>query len=150
MSLGPWSRLAGAWHATYSLRGDPSFEGDSVSEASVATLLDGRFIRIDYTWSDRGKRQAGALLIGFEGTAALATTVWIDTWHNGTRMLISTGTMDDHGAIDVRGAYPTGAGLPDWGWRTQLQPSTDTWTMEMFNVSPDRDETLAVHATYVR
>jgi hypothetical protein len=64
-------------------------------------------------------------------------------------MLISTGSLEGH-AIDVRGAYPTGGGAPDWGWRTRLEATATTWAMTMFNVSPDGDETLAVNARYER
>jgi hypothetical protein len=150
MSLQTWCGLAGAWRATYSLRGDPSFDGDSPSEAVVTPTLGGRFVRIDYTWSDRGKGQAGLMLIGFEPVPGLVTMVWVDSWHNGPRMLISTGSLGDGRTIDVRGAYPTGPDSPDWGWRTRLDAAADTWTMTMFNVSPDGAETLAVSARYER
>jgi hypothetical protein len=148
MSLDSWSGLAGSWRATYSLRGDPSFEGDSASDATVVPMLGGRFVRIDYTWIDRGRPQTGALLIGFEPQPGLVTMVWTDTWHNGPRMLISTGSLGADGTIDVRGAYPTGPGSPDWGWRTRLETTGTTWTMTMFNVSPESEETLAVSAAY--
>jgi len=111
-------------------------------------MLGGRFVRIDYTWSDRGKSQSGSLLVGVEPTLGLVTTVWIDTWHNGPRMLISAGSLGADGTIDVRGAYPTGPGSPDWGWRTRLETTGKTWTMTMFNVSPEGEETLAVSAAY--
>ncbi len=150
MSLETWCGLTGAWRATYSLRGDPSFDGDSPSDAVVTPLLGGRFVRIDYTWSDRGKAQAGEMLIGFEPAPGLVTVVWIDSWHNGARMLISTGSLDEGLAIDVRGVYPTGVDSPDWSWRTRLEASASSWTMTMFNVAPDGDETLAVSARYER
>ena len=86
------------------------------------------------------------MLIGFESTPGLVTVVWIDSWHNGARMLISTGSLDQGRAIDVRGVYPTGVDSPDWSWRTRLEASASSWTMTMFNVSPDGDETLAVSA----
>jgi Protein of unknown function (DUF1579) len=150
MSLETWCGLTGAWRATYLLRGDPSFDGDSASDAAVTPMLGGRFVRIDYTWSDRARPQTGAMLIGFESTPGVVTTVWIDSWHNGPRMLVSTGAFDVGGAIDVRGAYPTGPGSPDWGWRTRLEATAASWTMTMFNIAPDGDETLAVRAEYVR
>ena len=104
MSLETWCGLTGAWRATYSLRGDPSFDGDSPSDAVVTPLLGGRFVRIDYTWSDRGKPQAGEMLIGFESAPGLVTVVWIDSWHNGVRMLISTGSLDARLAPSTCGA----------------------------------------------
>lgn len=142
------ARLAGSWQATYQLRGDPSFEGDSPSAATVAPLLGGRFIRIDYSWSDRGVPQAGLLLIGRGDGVGTAAMVWLDTWHNGHRMMVCHGTASPDGGIDVRGSYPAGPGERDWGWRTCLEPGEAGWTMRMFNVTPDGTESLAVAADY--
>ena len=141
---------AGPWHATYQLRGDPSFDSDSASTATVSPMLGGRFVRIDYTWSDRDKPQEGALIVGHEPTTRVVTVVWMDTWHNGDRMMICTGRATPGGGIDVRGTYPTGPASPDWGWRTQLDVDGVTWTMTMFNVTPDGQEALAVSAAYHR
>lgn len=150
MALEALLELAGPWHATYQLRGDPSFDGDSPSAATVAPMLGGRFVRIDYTWSDRGKPQEGALIVGCEPASGDVTAAWMDTWHNGHRMMICTGRTTPEGGLDVRGTYPTGPGSPDWGWRTRLDIGDGTWTMRMFNVTPDGEETLAVTAEYQR
>jgi hypothetical protein len=150
MSLGALVALQGSWQAVYQLRGDPSFEGDSPSHATVVPMLGGRFVRIDYAWSERGTPQEGSLLVGLEDTDGRVTAVWIDTWHNGARMMVCTGRPGPDGGIDVRGTYPAGAGAPDWGWRTQLTLDTDAWAMTMYNVTPDGDEMLAVRAEYGR
>ncbi len=149
MPLATLASLHGTWHAVYQLRGDPSFESDSHSIATIVPLLEGRFVRIDYSWSDRGKAQTGSLLIGHE-TAGPVTAVWIDSWHNGERMLICTGARAADGGIDVRGTYPTGPDTPDWGWRTHLGLEGQGWAMTMWNVTPDGEESLAVRAEYTR
>jgi len=150
MPLDVLGRLHGSWQAIYQLRGDPAFESDSTSVASVLPVLGGRFVRIDYTWSERDKLQEGSLLIGFEPTPGRATVAWIDSWHNGRKMMLSEGVLTADGGIDVRGTYHAGPGLPDWGWRTRLEVAADTWAMTMLNVSPDGYETVAVRAEYGR
>lgn len=150
MPLDVLGALHGTWQAIYQLRGDPAFEGDSTSMATVTPVLGGRFVRIDYTWSERDKPQEGSLLIGFEPTLERATIAWIDSWHNGRKIMVSEGARTDDGGVDVRGTYHAGPGLPDWGWRTRIEVVADTWAMTMFNVSPDGHETVAVRAEYGR
>ncbi len=47
--------MAGTWTATYELRGDPSFDCDTPSTATVTPILGGRFVRIDYTWDEEDR-----------------------------------------------------------------------------------------------
>ena len=150
MSLAALAALQGPWQAVYQLRGDPSFEGDSPSLATVVPVLGGRFVRIDYTWIEHHTPQEGSLLIGHEPDTGVVTTVWIDSWHNGVRMMPCTGRLGPDGGIDVRGSYPTGPGSPDWGWRTQIILDAGDWAMTMWNVTPDGEEALAVRAEYSR
>jgi hypothetical protein len=142
--------LQGDWQATYQLRGDPSLEADSASTATVASMLDGRCLRIDYTWSDKGKPQTGLLLVGREHGSDGATAVWLDTWHNQDRMMVSKGSITADGGIDVMGSWPTGDDGPDWGWRTVLSIQPAGWTMTMYVVTPDGEEALGVNAAYTR
>jgi hypothetical protein len=142
--------LAGAWKATDRLRGDPSFEGDSPSTATVTPMLGDQFVRIDYRWAQGTEPQDGVMLIGHEPASGIVTVAWMDTWHNGDRMMVCTGTASPDGGIDVRGTYPAGPGSPDWGWRTVISLEAAGWTMTMFNVTPDGDEALAVEAVYRR
>ena len=149
--------LAGDWTATYQLRGDPSFDSDTTTSATVTPMLRGRFVRIDYTWDEEDRLeeqgpQRGSLLVGFEADPApgIATVVWIDSWHNGQRTMVCPGVLIHSGGVDVRGSYPGGPGNPDWGWRTVLEPAGDGWTMTMFNITPDGEESLAVRAEYRR
>jgi len=142
--------LGGPWQATYQLRGDPSFEGDSPSAANVTSMLGGRFVRIDYTWSDRGKPQEGALIVAHEPDTDAVTAVWMDTWHNGHRMMVCTGGMRPDGGLDIRGTYGAGPGGQEWGWHTVIELAEDAWRMAMFNVTPEGQESLAVMADYRR
>ena len=156
-SLDALAALAGSWQATYRLRGDPSFDSDTPSTATVSPILGGRFVRIDYTWDEDDKLeedgpQSGLLLVGFEPEPApgTVTVVWLDSWHNGRRTMVCPGSMLPGGGVDVQGTYPGGPGNPDWGWRTVLRPDDDGWSMTMYNVTPDGVEALAVSAEYRR
>lgn len=148
--------LEGEWAATYQLRGDPSFECDTPSKATVEPILGGRFVRIDYTWDaddflqEHGP-QAGSLLVGFEAEPepGVATVAWVDSWHNGQKMQVWPGSLLNSGGVDVRGVY-SAPGDPEWGWRTILEPGGDGWTMTMFNITPEGEEQLAVRAEYRR
>jgi hypothetical protein len=140
---------AGTWRATYALR-DPAnaLSCDSESLATLTPVLGGRFVRLDYTWAFQGAPQEGSLLIGVEQAAGVATVAWIDSFHNGDRLMPCTGTADA-GGVDVRGTYPAPPG-PDWGWRTRLSAAPGLLSMVMFNVTPDGHEDLAVDAQYRR
>ena len=149
--------LAGDWQATYQLRGDAIFESDTTTHATVTSLLGGRFVRIDYTWDEEdvlkeNGPQEGSLLVGFEDEPApgVATIAWIDGWHNGGRIMVSTGVLLESGGVDVRGSYPDNPEYAGWGWRTVLEPTNDGWSMTMYNTTPDGEEALAVNAAYTR
>jgi hypothetical protein len=87
------------------------------------------------------------LLIGYDPKANLATVHWIDTFHNGSKVMACTGTIDADGTVDVRGRYAAPPG-PDWGWRIKiLAPTHDRLQMEMYNIHPGGEEEIAVRAT---
>ena len=142
--------LEGDWAATYQLRGDPSFDQDSPTSATVVPMLGGRFVRIDYTWIESGNTEEGSIVIGCEPDPGGVTVAWMDSWHNADRLMICTGRRTDDGGIDVLGSYPSNPPGPDWGWRTVITPQGDRWTLMMFNITPEGEEAPAVTAEYRR
>ncbi|HEX2076620.1 MAG TPA: DUF1579 family protein [Longimicrobium sp.] len=140
---------AGSWRGTSTLQ-DPhaGLADESASTATVTPVLDGRFVRIDYTWSYRGTPQEGSLLIGFQKKAGTATAHWIDSFHNGDKVMACSGPASD-GAVTVRGSYAAPPG-PDWGWRIDVTPGGDTLRIVHHNVWPEGKEELAVDSTYTR
>jgi hypothetical protein len=142
--------LAGRWRATYELRGDPRFDADVPTEAVVSPILAGTFVQIAYRWTESGTPQEGLLLVGLDPERGSVTAAWLDTWHNGHRMMVCAGEQLPDGGIDVFGTYPGRPGERDWGWRTRLEIADETWTMRMFNVTPDGVEAPAVTAVYGR
>jgi hypothetical protein len=141
---------AGTWHGTNVLQ-DPEMglqpeTTDSI--ARVTPVLDGRFVRIDYTWACQGAPQSGSMLIGHQKKAGVVTMHWIDTWHNGEKVMALEGASARE-AIDVRGSYAVPS-HPDWGWRIRLEASAGSLAVHMWNVSPEGQEYPAVDARYGR
>lgn len=160
-SLDRLAALQGDWRATYKLRGDPSFDSDTPSTATVAPILGGRFVRIDYSWDaddflqEQGP-QHGSLLIGHELDTEPApgpvTVIWIDSWHQQRTAMVCKGTLLESGGVDVFGTWGGGDDSPPWGWRTRIEPADgeDGWSMRMWVVTPAGDEAPAVDADYRR
>ena len=140
----------GDWTGTNDLQ-DPEYDSasTSASRATVTSLMEGLFVRIDYTWTYREKPQWGSLLVGFHPEPAEATVVGIDSWHNGRSSMMCRGSRRDDGVLDVRGSYGAGDG-PDWGWRTEIRPDADALRWVMYNVTPAGEEVLAVEETLRR
>jgi hypothetical protein len=114
----------------------------------VSPVLDGRFVRLEYTWSYQGTAQAGSLLVGREREPDVIAAIWIDSWHMSDKLMVCRGTVDAGGRLSVRGPYEAPPG-PDWGWRIDVVPAPDRLAVVMWNVTPDGDEAVAVEASYV-
>jgi len=141
---------AGTWQGTSTLE-DPhnGIAEESASSATVTPVLDGRFVRIDYAWSYGGKPQEGSLLLGWQKKTETATGHWIDSFHNGDKVMACSGTAPVDGTLSVRGAYAAPPG-PDWGWRIDVTPGEETLRIVHYNVWPEGKEELAVDSTYTR
>jgi hypothetical protein len=141
---------AGGWVGTSRLQ-DPHSDvpDESHSTVTITTVLGGRFLRLDYDWAYRGAPQQGSLLIGHETPESAVTAQWIDTWHMGDKVMSCRGTVEEDGAISVRGSYAAPPG-PDWGWRTVITPGAQRLRLVMYNITPDGKEELAVEGEYAR
>jgi len=114
--LSKLGQCVGAWRGVNRLQ-DPhtGAPDDSAGAVAVTTLLEGRFVRMDYTWAYQGTDQEGSLLIGYQSDRARVTVHWIDSWH------MSDGVMPCEGgsrpgrvdcrAWELRGAARSGLGL---------------------------------------
>jgi hypothetical protein len=138
----------GNWSGEYRLWLDPDKPADvSRTELRVTPELDGRFVRLDYTWSAMGDAAAGVLLLGLDARSGAVTCAWIDSFHSSRSILFSEGAAGD-GVIRVTGRYADPSGGPDWGWRTELEPAGERLLMRAFNIWPDGREDRAVEADY--
>lgn len=149
----PLGGVTGAWAGEYKLwldPADPAIECPTTAEVDAAA--NGRFLVIRYTWSFDGKPHDGLILVGADEKAGELNAQWVDSFHNGDRIMSCSGRAPAEDAeVSVLGSYaaPTG---PDWGWRTLLEHSTrdDVLRMVMYNIQPGEAEQLAVEAVYRR
>ncbi|MCW7480241.1 DUF1579 domain-containing protein [Leptospira kanakyensis] len=124
---------------------------ESNAEATITTLLDGRFISIDYRSSLDGKPFVGKMILGFDIPYQRYTSSWIDSFHMGTQIMLSSGEGDEKG-FSVLGSY----GNPEygeklWGWRTEIQFIGDKeFSLTAFNISPEGEEAKATETFYKR
>ena len=142
------THLFGNWNGTNSLWLSPDEPArTSDSTLSISPAVKGKFVEVNYTWTESDHDQEGILLIGYESKRELTTAVWADSWHMGEKIMICQGTLTEDGAVDVRGHYqaPTG---PDWGWRIVLQAVENELHFVMYNIWPNGKEDLAVKAIY--
>jgi hypothetical protein len=140
--------IVGNYKGANRLHYPPDSEPDETpSNLNLASILNGRFVRIDYTWSYKNAPQEGSMLIGFDPKENLATIHWIDTWHMSNKVLALQGVAESDGSINVLGSYPAPPD-PDWGWRIVIKPGNKSLNIAMFNISPQGDEEPAVEASY--
>lgn len=143
---------AGAWTGSNTLH-DPHSGKPESSDATawITPVLDGRFVRMDYTWGYQGRPQLGSLLLGHrrKPEPGILTGHWIDTWHNGDNVMVFEGAAGAGPGIDIRGSYPAPPD-PDWGWRIVILPDGDALRVLMHNVTPAGEEAMAVEARYTR
>ncbi len=128
--------IAGRWSGDTELYLDPSAPPElSHIDATIETLLGGRWIRIDYRGTAMAQPHAGVLLLGFHRDANVFEAAWIDSFHTGTSMMMSVGEPLADDAVSVLGSYAAGGAR--WGWRTTLRRTPSELVIESFNITPD-------------
>jgi hypothetical protein len=140
---------AGKWHGTNRLH-DPNTQQpeDTPSTLVITPVLDGRFVRLEYTWRWQGQPQSGAMLVGHENEANVDTAYWVDTWHMGDKGLLSRGPAGDGAVITVVGSFAAPPG-PDWGWDIVLTPKAgESFEIVMHVYTPEGEQGPAVEARY--
>ena len=146
------ARMAGAWEGTSKLWLDPDQapEGTPI-RGTLKPVLDGLFLVHEYDGTAMGKPQRGLMIIGHFLGEDRWMSAWVDSFHNGTRILNSHGSAGaDAHVPDMLGNYPAPPG-PDWGWRTTFDLKTDDQlVITMFNLDPEGNEAKAVEIDYRR
>jgi Protein of unknown function (DUF1579) len=147
-------KLIGHWTGTNRLYrpwlNPPDAESESESSATVDEVAMGKFITIEYTWSLDGQPQAGFMLLGRENNNEEVKATWVDSWHMSDKSMVFDGGIDANGVVNVRGSYAAPPG-PDWGWRIVIEATSDnSFTIVMYNITPDGEQSLAVESRYTR
>ncbi len=128
----------------------PQKEHISNSLLSAREVAQGKFLELTYSWSHEGKDQEGVLLLGHDTDKNIATAAWIDSWHQSSRVMALSGSVDDEGAADLLGSYEAPPD-PNWLWRIIVTPISATeMGITMFTFPPGGKEEVAVRMDYRR
>lgn len=140
---------AGDWRGESQLVLSPGRPAEvSESTMAVTPILQGRFVRVEQTWSRNNAEQQGVLLVGFDPKSGALSGHWVDTFHMGHAVMALAGSSTDGDTLDLLGSYAAPPG-PDWGWRIVVEPKpNETLGITMFNIDPEGQEALAVKAEY--
>ena len=125
------------------------FEKDVLADESpvkgiISSVLGSRFVSYDYQGSLDGKVFEGKMTIGFDIPYQKFTACWIDSFHMGTQIMLSSGNATDNG-FSILGTY----GSPEygeklWGWRTELEIiNKNEIILSAYNISPEGEEAKA-------
>lgn len=145
--------MAGEWEGDCKTWFEPGKLGDeSPVKGTMRLVLDGMFLLHEYEGSLQGAPMKGLAIIGYSMAEQQWQVSWINSFHNGTRIMHSTG---DEGAPqdqpNVLGSYPPGDGSPDWGWRTKLElRGPDNLVITHYNITPEGEEDPGVEIDYRR
>jgi hypothetical protein len=156
MQSGPHAllaRMVGTWIGT----ARTWFEADDLADTSevrgvIRPVLAGRFVMHEYTGVLAGHTMQGIALHGYALLEERFETAWIDSCHNGTRIMLSRQDRPPGDSVaSVLGSYPVPGG-PDWGWRTEVDVSQcpDELTIQHFNITPTGEEAIGVEFRYRR
>lgn len=142
---GNWSGKVKTWFEPNKLADTSPIEGE------IHPILDGMFVLHRYSGSLQGKPMTGMATIGYSLAEREFQVSWVNSFHNGTRIMLSVGAADDVvEKFSVKGSYPAGEG-PDWGWRTEFHlRSADNLVISHYNIMPEGQEDLAVEIDYRR
>ncbi|WP_159478199.1 DUF1579 domain-containing protein [Dyadobacter sp. 3J3] len=144
MLIGSWEGITRTWF-------EPDVLADeSPAIATVRSVLDGRFVIHEYKGSLNGNPFEGMAVYGFDIQNNTVQSSWIDSFHMGTGIMLSTGLPIDNG-FSVLGSY----GSPDmpepWGWRTVVELiDADNLIITACNISPEGQEDKATETKYFR
>lgn len=144
-------KLVGRWEGTC----QTWFEPDKLADTSdvhgeFTSVLDGKFLRHQYSGRLKEKPRSGEELLAFNSVTRLFQITWIDSFHMNYAIMISGGPATSAG-FSVKGNYDVGEGHPPWGWRTDYELANDRELLiTAYNISPEGEQAKAIQTRYRR
>jgi hypothetical protein len=148
----PYNSLSGEWKGTKRvyLNGENGPVHESRSRLTIAAAARDCYLMLAYTWKFEAAPHEGVMLLGYDEQQNAATAAWGDSWHMSRKIMHCSGEINGNGIFDVRGSYEAPPG-PDWGWGITLGvKKPDAMEIEMFNYSPEGEQSIAVRAAFAR
>lgn len=143
--------MEGQWKGTCRTWFEPGKLADeSRMEGSIRRILNGDFLRHEYSATLQGKPRTGEETLMFNPVKKKFEASWIDSFHMNYGIMFSVGDATEDGFF-VRGSYDVAPNSPPWGWKTVYQViDDDHLKITAFNILPDGMEANAVEIDYTR
>jgi hypothetical protein len=144
-------RMAGRWRGIARTWFEPGkLSDESPIRGTIRPVLGGRFVVHEYEGTMQGEPLAGIAIHGYDLAKNEFTTAWVDSFHNGTGIMLSQSAGAGRGdGFSVLGSY--GAEDARWGWRTEVAlPEEAKLTISHYNITPAGDEAKGVEILYER
>ncbi len=142
------ARLAGTWDAKgkiFTSMGEMPITGTSVN----TSVLDGRFIEVDYEGPFMGSKFQGKGYVGYDNLAKQFQQVWIMTMS--TNVDVMTGTWDAKtNTLTWRGTMHAPGGVTYKKRTSNVFQNDDTFVSTSFSTGPDGKEKKEMTLTYTR
>lgn len=145
---GEWAGITKTW-----------FEPDKLSDESpmtgkITSVLGGRFVMHEYNGMMQGKPFDGISIYGYDLNEDKFKASNIDSFHNGTNIMLLNGEEGNQTDIKVLGSYSYKVSPEEtqhWGWRIEItQPDKDNMILTIYNITPEGLEAKGVETVYKR
>lgn len=149
------NNMAGEWAGTTKTWFEPDKLADeSPMTGTIRSILGGRFVIHEYKGTMQGESFEGVSVYGYNLSEDKFQASNIDSFHNGTNIMLLNGDEGNQKELKVLGSYSYKVSPKEtqhWGWRTEItQPDNDNLIITIYNITPEGLEAKGVETVYKR